>query len=129
MPLLSFREAQILYSQYFFLCHFSSQRSSTFFTLHTAPFVWLAVLFVCAECCCCCCHHYSWLYGCEMIAVVGAEMHPCQAWLWVVSLLREEEIEVRNGWAPMPRLLTQQQAAAAPVTAMNAGYHPRRQRQ
>jgi hypothetical protein len=62
-----------------------------------------------------------------MIAVVVAEMHPCQAWLWVVSLLPEEEIEVRNGWAPMPRLLTQ--AAAAPVTAMNAGYHPRRQRQ
>jgi hypothetical protein len=42
-----------------------------------------------------------------MIAVVVAEMHPCQAWLWVVSLLPEEEIEVRNGWAPMPRLLTQ----------------------
>jgi hypothetical protein len=56
-----------------------------------------------------------------MIAVVVAEMHPCQAWLWVVSLLPEEEIEARNGWAPMPRLLTQQQAAAAPVTAMNAG--------
>jgi hypothetical protein len=36
MPLISFTKAQILYSQYFFLCHFSSQRSSTFFTLHTA---------------------------------------------------------------------------------------------